>query len=144
MTKNNLPTIENLNLREELVFTASRSSGPGGQHVNKVSTKVELRFNIPESKILSEEQKQILLIKLKNKLTSEGDLIILSQETRSQLKNREIALDKFNVLIQEALRPPRKRIKTKPTAGSKEKRVEQKKIRSDKKQNRKPILGDDV
>jgi ribosome-associated protein len=143
MAKNNLPTIENLNLREELVFTASRSSGPGGQHVNKVSTKVELRFNIPESKILSEEQKQILLVKLKHKLTSEGDLIILSQETRSQLKNREIALDKFNVLIQKALRPPRQRIKTKPTAGSKEKRVEQKKLRSGKKQNRKPVLGED-
>ncbi|MBC8488145.1 MAG: aminoacyl-tRNA hydrolase [Bacteroidetes bacterium] len=122
----------------ELVFTSSRSSGPGGQHVNKVSTKVELRFHIPNSGLLNDEEKDILLIKLKNKINSEGELIIVSQDDRSQLKNKEKAIEKFYELLQKALTPPKKRKPTKPTPASKEKRLEKKRIIADKKEKRKP------
>jgi ribosome-associated protein len=138
MQRKSRSDILKINFRPELIFTASRSSGPGGQHVNKVSTKVELRFNILQSRILNEEQKQILLIKLKRKLTSEGELIIISQESRSQIKNRENALEKFYLLIQKVFKPAIKRISTRPTMGSKEKRLEQKKKLSVKKETRKP------
>ena len=122
----------------ELVFTSSRSSGPGGQHVNKVSTKVELRFHIPNSGLLNDEEKDILLIKLKNKINSEGELIIVSQDERSQLKNKEKTIEKFYELLQKALTPPKKRKPTKPTQASKEKRLEKKRIITDKKEKRKP------
>ena len=122
----------------ELVFTSSRSSGPGGQHVNKVSTKVELRFHIPNSGLLNDEEKDILLIKLKNKINSEGELIIVSQDERSQYKNKKKAIEKFYELLQRALTPPKKRKPTKPTQASKEKRLEKKRIIADKKEKRKP------
>ncbi len=122
----------------ELVFTSSRSSGPGGQHVNKVSTKVELRFHIPNSGLLNDEEKDILLIKLKNKINSEGELIIVSQDERSQLKNKEKVIEKFYELLQKALIPPKKRKPTKPSQASKEKRLEKKRIIADKKEKRKP------
>ncbi|MCD4790284.1 MAG: aminoacyl-tRNA hydrolase [Bacteroidales bacterium] len=120
------------------MFTSSRSSGPGGQHVNKVSTKVELRFHIPNSGLLNDEEKDILLIKLKNKINSEGELIIVSQDERSQLKNKEKVIEKFYELLQKALIPPKKRKPTKPTQASKEKRLEKKRIIADKKEKRKP------
>ena len=122
----------------ELVFTSSRSSGPGGQHVNKVSTKVELRFHIPNSGLLNDEEKDILLIKLKNKINSEGELIIVSQDERSQLKNKEKVIEKFYELLQKALIPPKKRKPTKPSQASKEKRLEKKRIIANKKEKRKP------
>lgn len=121
----------------EIVFSASRSSGPGGQNVNKVNTKVELRFNIPNSNLLSDSEKEILLEKLKNKINKEGDLILVSQEERSQIKNKEKVLQKFYELINEALTPPKKRKPTKPSKARKEKRLEEKKITSEKKSQRK-------
>ena len=121
----------------ELVFSASRSSGPGGQHVNKTSTKVELRFNIPNSALLTDEEKEILLNKLRNKINSDGELIIVSQESRSQLKNKEATLTKFYELIEKALTPEKKRKPTKPTKAAKEKRLEEKRIQSKKKEQRK-------
>lgn len=121
----------------EIVFSASRSSGPGGQNVNKVSTKVELRFNIPNSNLLSDSEKEILLEKLKNKVNKEGDLILVSQEERSQIKNKEKVLQKFYELINEALTPPKKRKPTKPSKASKKKRLEEKKIIAEKKSQRK-------
>ena len=121
----------------ELVFTASRSSGPGGQHVNKTSTKVELRFNVPNSVLFTEEQKEILTDKLKNKINSEGDLIVVSQQSRSQLKNKETALAKFYELLEKALTPEKKRKPIKLTQAAKEKRLEEKKIISEKKSQRK-------
>jgi ribosome-associated protein len=134
--------ITEIKFQKELVFTATRSSGPGGQHVNKVSTRVELRFNIPESSLLTEDQKLVILTRLKNKITDDGTLIIVSQESRSQLKNKEKALEKFYQLIQKALKPVVKRIPTKPTAGSKKKRLDYKKKLSEKKTKRKPPLGE--
>lgn len=121
----------------ELHFRASRSSGPGGQHVNKVNTMVELRFNVPDSFILDQDEKALLLEKLKGRLTASGDLIITAQESRSQLQNRKLALEKFYTLIEEALRKAKKRRPTHPTAASRQKRLEAKRRQSEKKARRK-------
>jgi ribosome-associated protein len=121
----------------EFLFSASRSSGPGGQNVNKVSTKVELRFDIPHSILLTEEEKEILLTQLQKKINSEGILIIVSQSERSQLKNKEKTIEKFYTLLQKSLAPKKKRKPTKPNAVAKEKRLEEKKMNSEKKTRRK-------
>jgi ribosome-associated protein len=123
----------------ELLFSTSRSSGPGGQHVNKVNTKVELRFHIPNSNLLTEKEKTILLQKLKNKINKDGELIIVSQEDRSQYKNKEAAIEKFLHMLKKALTPVKKRRPSRPTRASKERRLEGKKLVSIKKtQRRKP------
>lgn len=124
----------------ELVFCTSRSSGPGGQNVNKVNTKVELRFDIPNSGVLSEEEKSIILVKLKSRINNDGILIITSQEERSQLKNKENTIEKFYALIIKALTPVKPRRRTRPTAASKLKRLTEKKKRGEKKSLRKPPL----
>jgi ribosome-associated protein len=123
----------------EFNFTASRSSGPGGQNVNKVSTKVELRFSIHQSNILTAEEKQILLEKLASKINMEGEIILVSQSERSQLKNREKAIEKFYKLLTKALTPVRKRKPTRPSRAAKEKRLEEKRILSEKKERRKNL-----
>ena len=123
-------------LLNECMFSASRSSGPGGQNVNKVSTKIELRFNIPNSQVLTEMQKNILQQKLSGQLTNLGDLIIVSQSTRSQLKNKEEAIRKFSFLLNTSLAPVKKRKSTRPTLASRQKRLERKKHQSEKKQQR--------
>ena len=120
-------------LNHELQFTFSRSSGPGGQNVNKVNTKVTLRFSIVDSHLLDEEQKVLLINKLENRINKDGDLVIISQSTRSQLQNREETIQKFYDLLNEALRKKKKRKPTKPTRSSKEKRLKDKKIQSEKK-----------
>ena len=121
----------------EFIFSATRSSGPGGQNVNKVSTKVELRFHIPHSIVLSEQEKEILLIRLQKKINSEGYLIIVSQSERSQLKNKRKAIEKFYILVNKALTPVKKRKPTWPTAAARKKRLEDKKMRAEKKVRRK-------
>ena len=126
------------NLEPEIQFSASRSSGPGGQHVNKVSTAVELRFNIPESQILDEEEKKRIIKKLEGKLTTEGELIVNASETRSQTQNKKLALEKFYAMIEEALKIPKKRKRTRPSATSRKKRLENKRRQSEKKELRKP------
>lgn len=130
--------IESRDFSSEFVFTASRSSGPGGQHVNKVNTKVELRFSIPKSNLLSTTEKQILLDKLKVKLTTEGELIIVSQDDRSQIANKQKCIEKFYAIISKALTPAKKRIASRPTLASKKRRLEGKKLQSRKKGLRKP------
>ncbi len=123
-------------LDSELNFSFSKSSGPGGQNVNKVNTKVELRFAIDKSSILEETEKQILKVKLAKQLNSEGELIIVVQETRSQLKNKQKAVDKFYELINSALKPIKKRKVTKVSRAAKEKRLKQKQVQAEKKSRR--------
>jgi ribosome-associated protein len=121
----------------ELQFQTSRSSGPGGQNVNKVESRVELRFRVPDSQLLSDEQKQTLLQKLASRLTSEGELLLVAQEDRSQLRNRETALRRFHELLTKALHKPKPRKATKPSKGAVRQRLEAKKKHGEKKANRK-------
>jgi ribosome-associated protein len=120
----------------EVTFTASRSGGPGGQNVNKVSSKVILAFNVVESPTLSEEQKRTILGKLATRISKEGILQIASQRTRSQELNRADVLDRFSRLLRQALTPRRARIKTRVPSGAKQQRLEEKKKRSFTKQTR--------
>lgn len=126
--------------KEELinacVFTASRSGGPGGQNVNKVNTKIELRFDITGSTVFTETQKQRLITKLKNRINSDGVIVLFESSERSQLKNKQKAIAKFIHLIEKALTPVKRRIKTKPTKSSELKRLDKKKQQSTKKQLR--------
>jgi len=124
-------------LLTELTFKATRSSGPGGQHVNKTSTRIELYWSLETSQVFSEEQKARLHEKLHNRLTKEDILILASGETRSQLKNKEKVIKRFFELLEEALTPPKKRKKSKPSYSSKVKRLQSKKQHSEKKANRK-------
>ena len=95
--------ITSAELIPELEFSTSRSSGPGGQNVNKVSTKVIIRWNLLHSTLITDEQKMLLLNKLASQLTREGELIINSQESRSQLQNKKLALEKLDTLLRKAL-----------------------------------------
>jgi len=131
--------IKNRKFENEFTFTTSRSSGPGGQNVNKVNTKVELRFDIAHSEILSNQEKHKILLRLQNRITTNNELIITSQDERSQLKNKEKAIDKFYQMISMALKNPKKRKPTKPTRGSVEKRLNQKKQHAQKKSLRKKL-----
>jgi ribosome-associated protein len=132
--------LEKIDLVSETRIIASRSSGPGGQNVNKVNTRIELRFNINASALLKDHEKALLLKILKSKLTGDGDLIVTSQTERSQLKNKEKAIEKFYFIVSRALTPKKRRIPTKASAGSKLKRLEQKRLQSLKKAMRKPDL----
>lgn len=124
-------------LLSEVKFSASRSGGPGGQNVNKVNTKVEIRFNVPESEVFSEQEKRIINFKLANRINTVGEIVLVSSVERSQLRNKEKVIEKFFTLIEKALTPVKKRIKTSPTKSSKLKRLEGKKLLARKKQNRK-------
>lgn len=126
-------------LEEELRFSASRSGGAGGQNVNKVNTKVELRLHIADSQVFTLEEKELLFNKLATQISNDGFLIIVSQTERSQLKNKEIAIEKLFKLLSKALTIPKKRTKTKPSKVSKEKRLQTKKKLSEKKVLRKKI-----
>lgn len=126
-------------LSPEFLFITSRSSGPGGQNVNKVNSKVEVRFDVLNSNFLSDEQKEIILQKLSAKINSEGLLCVVSQRDRSQLANKEDAIRKLYLLIERALKPVKPRKKTKPTKSSVEKRLTSKRIKSEIKQNRQKL-----
>ena len=122
----------------ELTFKAIRSSGAGGQHVNKVSSKVVLNFDLTNSGVFSEEQKILLFKNLSNRLTTEGILILNSDESRSQHKNKELVIKRFIELIKQGLKVPKKRRPTKVPRAVKLKRLSKKKQQADKKANRKP------
>lgn len=123
----------------EITFQTSRSSGPGGQNVNKVESRVELRWHLQDSQVLTPLQKQLILEKLAGQLTSEGYLLVVAQDDRSQLRNKEIALARFYELLQKSLRRPKPRRATRPSAGAVRKRLEGKKIQSEKKANRRRL-----
>jgi len=124
----------------ELTFSASRSSGPGGQHVNKVNTKVELRFRVMDSQLLTESEKLMIIDKLAARINLDGELVLVSQRERSQLKNKEGVIGKFYELLKRALAPRKKRKPSKPSAAAKEKRLMDKKSRSEKKERRSVVL----
>jgi ribosome-associated protein len=118
----------------ELTFTTARSSGPGGQNVNKVNSKVVLTWNVVNSSLLSPDHKEILLRKLATRLTKNGTLMLTAQESRSQLQNKEAVLIKLDQLLRKTLTPKKVRKPTKPGKAAKRKRVDAKKRLSEKKQ----------
>ncbi|MCF6214013.1 MAG: aminoacyl-tRNA hydrolase [Flavobacteriaceae bacterium] len=124
-------------LLNELNFKAIRSSGPGGQHANKVSSKIELTFDVLNSRILTEEQKELLFKNISFRLTKDSVLILFCDESRSQHKNKEIVQKRFLQLIEKGLTIPKKRKPTKPTKASVKKRLDSKKKLSVKKATRK-------
>ena len=126
-------------LLSELQFKASKSSGPGGQHVNKVASKIELYFDLDNSEGLSDEEKNLIRIKLNNKISKTGILILYSQDSRSQHKNKETVIKSFFKLLTNSLIRPKKRRATKPTRSSVLKKAKNKQSHSLKKQlRRKP------
>jgi ribosome-associated protein len=130
----------------ELTFIASRSSGPGGQNVNKVNTKIELRYCIVTSTAFSLEQKDLLLNRLRNKINSSGELVVRSQSERTQLGNREKAVEKLLGILVSALVQKRVRKKSSPTLKSVRERIEGKRRRGLLKEKRrgKDISGEEI
>jgi ribosome-associated protein len=133
----NAEELKSRNFEKEFVFSTSRSSGPGGQNVNKVSTKVELRFNLLLAESFTEEEKELVFRKLKNKITKEGEIVLVSQSERTQLMNKIVVIEKFYDIVSQALTVQKKRRATRPTLSSKIKRLEKKRSRGDIKKLRK-------
>ena len=125
-----------IDISPEITFKTARSSGKGGQHVNKTETMVEGNFDINNSFVLTEEQKKIILSRLRNRINKAGILQVRSQTHRSQLSNKAEVVQKINALLQLALKKEKKRIKTKPSTASKVKRLESKKRAAEQKQSR--------
>ena len=125
-------------LENELKFKAIRSSGAGGQHVNKTASKVELTFDIANSSVFQEDQKQLLIENLSSRLTNDHVLILQCGDTRSQHKNKTLVIERLHDILEEALRVPEERIPTKIPKAAKKKRLKNKRIKSEKKANRKP------
>ncbi len=127
----------------ELEFRFSRSSGPGGPHVQRSDTRVELLFNVPNSPSLTPEQRARIMARLGNHIDGEGLLRVVSSTTRSQLENREDAVRRFQALLAGALRTQKRRIATKPSAAAREARLSEKKVRAQHKATRRKVRGND-
>ena len=125
-------------LLQECDFKAVRSSGPGGQHVNKTSTKVMLHWSLKDSNVFSEEEKERLFKRLKSKLTSDDQLVLSYDQSRSQHKNKDEVFKNLVRLLENGLLKPKRRKKTKPTLASKKRMLDSKKRNAEKKANRKP------
>ena len=120
-------SITAINITSEINFQTARSGGKGGQNVNKVETMVEGRWHVDSSQLINDEQKHLIHQKLKNKITSDGFLLVKSQQARTQLENKEIVIRKMNELVNHALEKKKMRIATKPSKAYHEKRIETKK-----------------
>jgi ribosome-associated protein len=125
-------------LKSELVYKYVRSSGSGGQHVNKVSSKAELYFNIETSKVFNEAQKNQLITFFNNRLTKDGILILACDESRSQFRNKAIVTQRFIKLMEDGLKEEKERLATKIPRSVKRKRLNTKRINAQKKASRKP------
>jgi ribosome-associated protein len=135
--ENLLEVNESLSIpRGELEVKVSRSSGAGGQHVNKTSSRVEIFWNVRTSSVLSEEQRARLLDRLASRLSTEGSIRVVASDMRSQSRNRELAEERLTETVRRALLVPKKRRATKPTRAAKEARLESKKRQSHKKRER--------
>lgn len=124
------------NLLHEVDLKFTRSSGKGGQNVNKVSSKAELYFDVNASLVLTDEQKQILFQKLKNNISDEGTLKLTSSEARTQLDNKALVKEKFIKLLKKAFHVKKKRVPTKVSKAAKEKRLKEKKLKAEVKKLR--------
>ena len=131
-------------LNRELDFTASRSEGPGGQNVNKVNSKITLRWDITNSLLVSDEEKKEIKDKLSSFITKDGVLILSAQDKRSQLQNKEAVLLKLDWLLLKAFEVKKQRKATKPSKAAKAERVRKKKMHSQKKQWRQNFKSGDV
>ncbi len=121
---------------DELLVRASRSGGPGGQHVNTTASRIELRWNVQESPTLSADQRERLIERLAARLTADGVLVLHASEHRSQLRNREAALGRLRTLVAEALVEPTRRQPTRPSRAARRRRLDAKRVRSETKQLR--------
>ena len=126
----------------ELVAHATKSGGPGGQHVNTSSTRVELTWQMSESRVITDEQRARLRLKLAARLDSDGNVRIVASDTRSQRQNRILAEERLAELVRRALAIPKKRRKTAPTRSSVERRLTEKRIRSQRKRERRDGTAD--
>jgi len=129
----------NIDITKEIQFKTARSGGKGGQNVNKVETMVEGRWLINESQLINEHQKNSIVEKLSNRITSEGFLLVKSQQHRTQQSNKEEVIKKINELVNKALQPNKTRIATKISKAAKEKRLEYKKQNAFLKESRKKL-----
>lgn len=127
---------------DELKLSFSTSGGPGGQHANKASTRVEVTWNVASSRALGPRQREKILSALRTRIDSTGTLRLTSDRYRSQLRNREDALNRLAQLVAEALRPARTRRATAPTESSKQRRLAEKKRRAETKRRRRPPYVD--
>ena len=137
--KDSQPRIFVDDILPELVFSTSRSSGPGGQSVNKLNTKVTLRWDVVRSATLSEDQRAIIVTKLAKVINKDGEVILSAERSRSQLQNKEDVLGKLDSLLKRAFTVPKVRKATKPTKSSIKKRLASKKKLSEKKSLRKKL-----
>lgn len=127
---------------DEIEYTFSTSSGPGGQHANKASTRVDLAWNVEDSRVLTDEERDRLRSRLRNRMDSSGAVRLSSDRHRSQWRNRADVTARLADLVAEALKPPKQRVATNPTRASKQRRLENKRRRGAIKRNRRLTFDD--